>query len=358
MNDDSYVFLKGPSTNIVIMKKLDDTITNIVDKDKGLFKGNKFYVEKIIDIDGKYVTELPQVNFYYSWDQLQPYLVAGTIIDINMITDHDYYINRGIEYYLTIDQKYKDMCRGNRTNIVNDDEIKVQNVVTLEEVKKTYKKYTDDTSYVYKKDEYDYRKIIILKKLPDTITNESRTNIHDKLHAWYCGNKFYVEKIFNMQTLVEYDSISGYYDYDWQERLPKINYVVGTIVTTKKSADEYIVNESKWIQSFKYTLTLEQAYYHCCEVDVDIQLSSSIPIIQSGKFNTYHMDGSPDVEIEVITEIMDKTLNRWVRVTCREKLIKDDYDYDDNEEHCEQKKIPDDPTIIYQEEYINNKRKN
>lgn len=58
-------------------------------------------------------------------------------------------------------------------------------------------------NYVYKKASNNY--IVKLKKLPDTITNESRYGVVNQQFAEFRGNMFYVEKIYktSLKTSLE-----------------------------------------------------------------------------------------------------------------------------------------------------------
>ena len=58
-----------------------------------------------------------------------------------------------------------------------------------------YKQYNNDPLIVFKSCQIEW--IVILKKLSDTITNESRSSAIDIQHAKYRGNKFLVIDIVN-----------------------------------------------------------------------------------------------------------------------------------------------------------------
>uniref|UniRef100_A0A6C0EAK5 Uncharacterized protein n=1 Tax=viral metagenome TaxID=1070528 RepID=A0A6C0EAK5_9ZZZZ len=104
--------------------------------------------------------------------------------------------------------------------------------MTLIEIIKKCERYTSSTDYRYKK---CGNCIVILKPLPDTITNEERLHksydnryripINDK-YAQYRGNKFYVEKIIDIDTL---EDVSQVVNSCYSK---KIKYVVNQIVET------------------------------------------------------------------------------------------------------------------------------
>ena len=73
--------------------------------------------------------------------------------------------------------------------------------ISLEKYKPLHeviKKYLNDPNYVYKSCDNDHNWLIILKRLPDTITNEKRTNVIDATKAKYRGNKFEVVMIVDI----------------------------------------------------------------------------------------------------------------------------------------------------------------
>ena len=78
----------------------------------------------------------------------------------------------------------------------------------LKQLKEELSEYIDDKKYVYKICG-DY--IVVLEKLPDTITNENRSNISqiddNKLYAKYRANKLLVKQIINKYDLTECEKV-------------------------------------------------------------------------------------------------------------------------------------------------------
>jgi hypothetical protein len=85
----------------------------------------------------------------------------------------------------------------------------------LDKIKEKYKTYLESSKYVFKYcKEYSYINhkyndtIIILQKLEDTLTNESRKDVVDEKYAKFRANKLLVVLIFDINDLnIEYESI-------------------------------------------------------------------------------------------------------------------------------------------------------
>lgn len=95
-----------------------------------------------------------------------------------------------------------------------------------------------------------YTYIVVLKKTPDTITNEKRV-VSDKLYAKFRGNKFIVVDIFpkfgdgkRMEVHSDYDS--------------SFTYRISETVTVK----DYVDNDSVCDNGVHYYLSWEPAFYH------------------------------------------------------------------------------------------------
>ncbi len=89
--------------------------------------------------------------------------------------------------------KYVNLCKKESNNIYN-----IKNEV-YEDLRKIIGKYLDDPEYVYKSClRYGTNYLVILKRRPDTITNEGRKNIIDASKAAYRGNKFDVVMIIDI----------------------------------------------------------------------------------------------------------------------------------------------------------------
>uniref|UniRef100_A0A6C0EAX2 Uncharacterized protein n=1 Tax=viral metagenome TaxID=1070528 RepID=A0A6C0EAX2_9ZZZZ len=111
---------------------------------------------------------------------------------------------------------------------------------TLEDVIEKYNRYLTIPECVYHQ-YYEY--VIILKKLVDIVTDENR-EVYDKKYARYTGNKFYVEKIFDVNDLEECLR---------QSMADGFEYVVG---------QEFICEK-------EYFLTIEPAYYRAIYYEID-----------------------------------------------------------------------------------------
>jgi hypothetical protein len=129
----------------------------------------------------------------------------------------------------------------------------------LQKLNKELANYIYDKKYVYKTCG-DF--IVVLEKLEDTITNESRSNVSyngdNKLYAKYRANKLLVKKIINKYniTICRTKIISNYYDF-------KIEYEIEEIVYPNC----YDFNFEK-VCSFgiHYFLNLKRAFYYNLEL--------------------------------------------------------------------------------------------
>jgi len=68
----------------------------------------------------------------------------------------------------------------------------------MNKILETYNEFINDPQYVFTVAQKIW--IVILQKTNDTITNEHRDDIKNKLYASYKGNHFIVKKIFNKIT--------------------------------------------------------------------------------------------------------------------------------------------------------------
>uniref|UniRef100_A0A6C0ECH9 Uncharacterized protein n=1 Tax=viral metagenome TaxID=1070528 RepID=A0A6C0ECH9_9ZZZZ len=91
---------------------------------------------------------------------------------------------------------------------------------TLEQLRKLFEEYENDESIVYKKCKDS---IVALKKLKDTITNESRKGIYNPLFAKFRADKLKVIKIVDIVTLESLKCVNNYiYDKSIEYKLNKI----------------------------------------------------------------------------------------------------------------------------------------
>jgi antitoxin component YwqK of YwqJK toxin-antitoxin module len=77
----------------------------------------------------------------------------------------------------------------------------------MNKILETYSEFIDDPKYVFAVAQKIW--IVILQKTDDTITNEHREDIKNKLYASYKGNHFIVKKIFNKITGEIKQNING-----------------------------------------------------------------------------------------------------------------------------------------------------
>ena len=106
--------------------------------------------------------------------------------------------------------------------------------------------------------------IVMLEKLEDTLTNESRSNIIDRRYAKFRANKLLVKKIVDVTTLEELDKV---YNFLLGSKFNgKMKYTVGQIV----SVDDYDTDlEIVCSTGIHYFLTLERAYRHLCKKSIN-----------------------------------------------------------------------------------------
>jgi antitoxin component YwqK of YwqJK toxin-antitoxin module len=122
-------------------------------------------------------------------------------------------------------------------------------------IKKTCKNYIDDTSCIYKlcEDQYCYQWIIIMRKLPDSRTNESRNKVVDCRYAKFEADKLLVLNIINVHygftTKTIKDGSSIKIIKRTCEDNKSIFYTIGETINTK----------SLGIQYFK---SIEAAYFN------------------------------------------------------------------------------------------------
>uniref|UniRef100_A0A6C0EC90 MORN-repeat protein n=1 Tax=viral metagenome TaxID=1070528 RepID=A0A6C0EC90_9ZZZZ len=127
--------------------------------------------------------------------------------------------------------------------------------MTLIKILEICKIYIEDPSYVYKKCN---NCIVILKKIKDTLTNESRDNVVDKKYAKFRANKLYVEKIISCDSLEELKQIKNSIHKE-----KELNYIVGEIVEVENFDKDINIICSRGIH---YFMTIEQAYYYAMDL--------------------------------------------------------------------------------------------
>ena len=160
--------------------------------------------------------------------------------------------------------------------------------------------------------------IVMLEKLEDTLTNESRKNIVNKLYAKFRANKLLVKKIVNIRTLKELTEVTNFvYESQFNN---KLKYVVGQIV----SVDNYDMNlETVCSQGIHYFLTLERAYYHCNNTiknglflmwfddGQQLEKSNFIDGKLNGKHEKWHHNGQKNVDANYVNNKLDGKYEEW-----------------------------------------------
>jgi antitoxin component YwqK of YwqJK toxin-antitoxin module len=117
--------------------------------------------------------------------------------------------------------------------------------------------YINDKKYVYKTcGNY----IVVLEKLPDTITNENRFNVSEngdnKLYAKYRANKLLVKKIIHKYHLTNCEKVMS-------NRCHKIEYKINETVYPDKFDDNL---ETVCSSGIHYFLNLKPAFYYNLEI--------------------------------------------------------------------------------------------
>lgn len=153
-----------------------------------------------------------------------------------------------------------------------------------------YDCFATNPKYVYKSCQKDW--IVILQKLHDTITNESR-KVDNPKYAKYRGNKFKTILIFNKfhphkTCLSIKNSIFS----------SEIEYVIGQIIFIK----DYDMNfDNICSTGIHYFKTIEQSFY--------FEISKML----SGKFMLWYDDGCKLLETEIVNGNFTKKFTKWYK---------------------------------------------
>ena len=110
--------------------------------------------------------------------------------------------------------------------------------------------YIGDPKYVFKS---CGKYIVVLEKLPDTITNESRSNISDPIYAKYRANKLRVVLIIN-----KFDQSDIIKEIENTFYHKKIRYEKDKIVEVY---DHDMKFNEVYTEGIHYFRTIEQAFY-------------------------------------------------------------------------------------------------
>lgn len=144
---------------------------------------------------------------------------------------------------------YQHIYMGNQ----NTSETKIieKNAFQLETIETELRDYTNQEQYVYKLCLGHY--LVVMRKLDDSKTNESRTNIYNLMYAKCRANKLEVCRIIDIDSLLDVKQIENHYD---QKRL---EYKVGNVVYP----DYYDSNlQNVCSGGVHYFKRLKRAYYY------------------------------------------------------------------------------------------------
>lgn len=173
-------------------------------------------------------------------------------------------------------------------------------------INELYEKFINDPSFVYKSCKKDW--IVIMQKLPDTITNEKRLN--DNIYAKYRADKLLVHTIFNKWNPndTQLDIENSIY------KKQTITYIIGDIV----KSNNYDMNIKHVCTSgIHYFKNIECAFY--CELEEEILINCNY----SGFIKSWGDDGNlkelTDYENGKIKKIVK--YNNYFRDEINEKII-------------------------------------
>lgn len=126
---------------------------------------------------------------------------------------------------------------------------------SLDSIVKKYKSFIKP-EHVYKicrgKDTNKW--IVIMKKLPDTITNEDRKNVYNRHYAKFRANKLRVIKIINIFSLKSVKKITHNPICSGVETIYQKNYIV--------LPDKYDESEKVCTHGIHYYKSISAAYYY------------------------------------------------------------------------------------------------
>lgn len=169
----------------------------------------------------------------------------------------------------------------------------------LDELYKICSVYKDDDSYVYKlcndylNNDESNRWLVIMQKLPDTETNESRSNVVKKEHAGFRANKLKVIKIVDIYDPNNVkNSIISLYGGEFKDK-----DTLCTIYKTHKIVKPHLYDENIEIVcsgGIHYFKTLLPAYYF-----------RDIPINYTGQWIKWYGNGQKEVECYYLNGSID-----------------------------------------------------
>jgi hypothetical protein len=148
-------------------------------------------------------------------------------------------------------------------------------------LKDKYKQYIIDPSYVYK---ISGTHLIILKRCPDTVTNESRRNVFDPKRAKFRGSKFDVIEIIDLGDMTTKQSVQSSYKHSFK-------YTAGEIVEPDKFNNDMDIVCTNGIHFF---IDIETAFFH---MDTD----DFSRLVRTGKRMGWHDCG----QLSYVSEWLD-----------------------------------------------------
>jgi antitoxin component YwqK of YwqJK toxin-antitoxin module len=134
--------------------------------------------------------------------------------------------------------------------------------------------------------------IVILEKLPDTETNESRSNVKGSRYA-----KFRADKLKVVDIVHKFDSakkISEIQNSVYANK--KITYIKGEIITIANFSEKLDIICAPGIHYFK---SFESAYFYELEK------------VDNGLFKTWHDNGQPEIECTFKDGKLDGRYKEW-----------------------------------------------
>lgn len=185
------------------------------------------------------------------------------------------------------------------------DLIKSQKKILFGVIKRLYGSYFNDESYVYKSCQ-NY--IVVLKKLPQTKTNESR-QVDNNKNASYRGNKFQVVLIFNKFNPDEKTNEITNDIYPFET----IKYIVGQTVQSKYF-DVHLQNTCS--SGIHYYKNWKCAYY--CNVSKYLKTTKVKNWFEDGfiEYKYFLIDGKLNGFFQQWFEDGSRKKNVIIRMTC------------------------------------------
>uniref|UniRef100_A0A6C0EAX7 Uncharacterized protein n=1 Tax=viral metagenome TaxID=1070528 RepID=A0A6C0EAX7_9ZZZZ len=173
------------------------------------------------------------------------------------------------------------------------------------------------------------RYILILEKLEDTLTNESRSDVVDKYHAQFKANKLLVKKIIDVVTLEEKDRCDSHSLGSHLSSMGISNkiiyktgkeYIAGQILENSNTdfSLPYPIGET-------YYLTLEKAYFNVINTKLrrngknyswydNGQKREEYTIIDkkiNGKYEEWYENGKKRRECNYVNDKLDGKYEEW-----------------------------------------------